>query len=532
MPFIHPRTALLALLAACSASALADNISLRVSYSADHGKVSFTPVHAETGTFAVTPNARDGRDSAQWKVIARDAQGQVRYQVAVPNTLVRHVEVFDPRTRAIDKAFELPESSGMFEVALPYDQSVASVEVVAQNAGQPATLAASAPLASFNRATLDAAVSHSRSARATLAAPATATTIIETGPAATRMDYVFIGDGYTAAEMDKWHADAQKIINGFMADPLFAANRGAMNVRRVDVVSNESGVDEPDKGIYKDTALDAYFYCGQVDRLICVNTTKVFDVVGSVLAPDARDVIIVVSNSTRYGGSGGQVAALSMNAQSIEVTLHEIGHTAFGLADEYDYGSCSLGAEPPEADVSRDGSRNVKWNRFIAAGTQVPTNPGVYANGTVGTFVGAQYCASGKYRPTENSRMRTLGYPWHAVNENAAHAVFAHYAGSGGVTQTGSLSNGGVAYAPSAAPGYVQAGAGTFTVQLAGPATADFDLYLYKWVNGAWTMVARSEGPTASESISYNGSAGYYYAKASSYSGSGAYTLTYSFPSN
>jgi hypothetical protein len=531
MHLIHPRAALLALLALCGASALADNISLRVSYSADHGKVSFTPVHAETGTFAVTPNARDGRDSAQWKVIARDAQGKVRYQVAVPNTLVRHVEVFDPRTRAIAQAFELPESSGVFEVALPYDQGVARVDVVAQNAGQPATLAAAVPLASFNRAALDAVVSRGRTARATLAAPASATTIIATGPAAARMDYVFIGDGYTAGEMAKWHADAQKIINGFMADPLFSANRGAMNVRRVDVVSNESGVDEPDKGIYKDTALDAYFYCGQVDRLICVNTAKVLDVVGSVLAPDARDVIIVVSNTTRYGGSGGQVAALTMNEQSIEVTLHEIGHTAFGLADEYDYGSCSLGAEPPEADASRDGSRNVKWNRFIAAGTQVPTNPGVYANGTVGTFVGAQYCASGKYRPTENSRMRTLGYPWHAVNENAARLVFARYAASG-ITQTGTLAAGGVAYAPAAAPGYVQAGAGTFTVQLGGPATADFDLYLYKWVNGAWTMVARSDGPSAAESISYNGSAGYYYAKASAYSGSGAYTLTYSFPGN
>jgi hypothetical protein len=532
MSLIRPSAALFALLALCSASALAANISLRVSYSADHGKVSFTPVHAETGTFAVTPNARDGRDRAQWKVIARDARGKVRYQVAVPNTLERHVEVFNPRTRAIAQAFEMPETSGVFEVALPYDQSVASVDVVAQNAGGPATLAASAPVASFSRAALDAAVSRSRSQRAMLAAPASATTIISTGPAAARMDYVFIGDGYTAAEMDKWHADAKKVIDGFMADPLFAANRGAMNVRRVDVASNESGVDEPDKGIYKDTALDAYFYCGQVDRLICVNTAKVFDVVGSVLAPDARDVIIVISNSTRYGGSGGQVAALTMNAASIEVTLHEIGHTAFGLADEYDYGSCSLGAEPPEADVSRDGSRNVKWNRFIAAGTPVPTNPGVYANGTVGTFVGAQYCASGKYRPTENSRMRTLGYPWHVVNETAARSVFARYAGNGGVTQTGTLANGGVAYAPSASPGYVQAGAGTFTVQLSGPATADFDLYLYKWWNGAWTLVARSESPDASESISYNGSAGYYYAKVSSYSGSGAYSLTYSFPSN
>ena len=31
--------------------------------------------------------------------------------------------------------------------------------------------------------------------------------------------YVFVGDGYTAVEMSKWQADAQKVINGFLADP-------------------------------------------------------------------------------------------------------------------------------------------------------------------------------------------------------------------------------------------------------------------------------------------------------------------------
>jgi hypothetical protein len=148
----------------------------------------------------------------------------------------------------------------------------------------------------------------------------------------------------------------------------------------------------------------------------------------------------------------------------------------------------------------------------------------------VGNFQGGQYCTSGKYRPTENSRMRTLGYPWYAVNEGTAQKVFAKYTGSGGVTQTGTLASGGTAYAPSASPGYVSAAAGTFTLQLSGPAGTDFDLYLYKWTNNAWTKVAASEGNTSTESISYNGTAGYYYAQVKSYSGSGTYTLVYNFP--
>jgi hypothetical protein len=394
--------------------------------------------------------------------------------------------------------------------------------------------AAAAPssLARFDRSTLEQALGNAKAARSAMLAAtpaATATTILNNGSSATHMDYVFIGDGYTAAEMDKWRADAQKVINGFLADPLFNANRASMNIHRVDVASNQSGVDEIDKGIYRDTAMDAEFACYNIERLLCVNNTKATNIAGSVLAPDARDVVVVIANSTRYGGSGGAVATLSMHAQSIEVALHEIGHTAFALADEYEYGSCSTSSEPTEVNVSLNGTRSVKWGGLISGSTAVPTGLGVYPNGTVGTFVGAQYCGSGKYRPTENSRMRTLGYPWHAVNEGAVQKVFAKYTGTG-VTQTGSLASGGSAYAPSAAPGYVSAGAGTITLKLSGPANADFDLFLFKWSNNAWVKVAASEGNTSTESISYNGSAGYYYAQVKSYSGSGTYSLTYAFP--
>jgi len=47
-------------------------------------------------------------------------------------------------------------------------------------------------------------------------------------------------------------------------------------------------------------------------------------------------------------------------------------------------------------------------------------------------------------------------------------------------------------------------------------------------VNGSWTVVAKSEGPSSTESISYVGEAGYYYLQLKSYSGSGSYTLKYS----
>ena len=535
MALLRNSIALLALMAAGVAQA--DNISLRIGFTEGRTGAEFKPLHAEVGKFAVTPNVRQGAEGDQWVVAAKDAQGRVLHEVSVNNGLRRHVETFNPRTGAIDLSTTVQQREGSFEVSLPFDKATASVEVLPKQAGgvlakSGAASAPGAPLVRFDRATLEQAAGSARAARSAMlaTAAATATTILNNGSSATRMDYVFIGDGYTAAEIDKWRADAQKVINGFLADPLFNANRASMNIHRVDVASNQSGVDEIDKGIYRDTAMDGEFACYNIERLLCVNNTKATNIAASVLAPDARDVIVVIANSTRYGGSGGAVATLSMHASSIEVALHEIGHTAFALADEYEYGTCSTSSEPSEVNVSLNGTRSVKWGGLIAGSTAVPTGLGVYPNGTVGAFQGGQYCTSGKYRPTENSRMRTLGYPWHAVNEGAVQKVFAKYTGSGAVTQTGTLASGGSAYAPSASPGYVSAASGMFTMQLSGPSGADFDLYLYKWSNNAWTKVAASEGNTSSESISYNGTAGYYYAQVKSYAGSGSYTLVYNFP--
>ncbi|WP_211371843.1 S8 family peptidase [Marilutibacter maris] len=72
---------------------------------------------------------------------------------------------------------------------------------------------------------------------------------------------------------------------------------------------------------------------------------------------------------------------------------------------------------------------------------------------------------------------------------------------------------------------YYQAAAGTHNGWLQGPSGTDFDLELYRWNGSGWSKVAESITPTSVESVSYNGSAGYYYWRVLSYSGSGSYEL-------
>ncbi len=99
-----------------------------------------------------------------------------------------------------------------------------------------------------------------------------------------------------------------------------------------------------------------------------------------------------------------------------------------------------------------------------------------------------------------------------------------------GVPYGGSLSGkNAIQYQPNGTY-YYSGTSGAHTGCMTGPGNADFDLYLIKWNGNGWSEVAKSEGPTSSESVTYNGSPGYYAWKVSSWSGSGAYTLSLTKP--
>ncbi len=72
---------------------------------------------------------------------------------------------------------------------------------------------------------------------------------------------------------------------------------------------------------------------------------------------------------------------------------------------------------------------------------------------------------------------------------------------------------------------WYQAGAGVHRGWLQGPGNANFDLELYRWNGSRWQRVRRAATSDSNEFIEYNGSAGFYYWRVVSASGSGAYDL-------
>jgi vibriolysin len=96
-------------------------------------------------------------------------------------------------------------------------------------------------------------------------------------------------------------------------------------------------------------------------------------------------------------------------------------------------------------------------------------------------------------------------------------------------TYTGTLSGtGATAYAPTST-GYTSSVSGSHVGKLTGTGT-DFDLYLQKWNGTAWAQVGASEGSTATENVTYSGTAGDYRWRIYAYSGGGSYSICISHP--
>ncbi|AWZ05992.1 MULTISPECIES: M64 family metallopeptidase [unclassified Streptomyces] len=247
--------------------------------------------------------------------------------------------------------------------------------------------------------------------------------LVDNGPTADRLDVVVIGDGYTAAELGKFHADAQAKWAEVTAVEPYTTYRNLFNVWTVDAVSRESGVSgDPDREAVRDTALGSYFWCEDIERLLCVDQPKVDTYVAK--APEA-DLVIVLANSAKYGGAGynepsatlgyeGISTASADNAKSGQVAIHETGHSLGKLADEYFYPGVPdyekyTGPEPAESNIStlsadRLARQRAKWYRWLGE----PSPDG----GTVGAYEGGGYFLTGLQRPTDNSLMRVLGKPF------------------------------------------------------------------------------------------------------------------------
>ena len=213
-------------------------------------------------------------------------------------------------------------------------------------------------------------------------APAPLITIQKTGEPEDRVDFLILGDGYTAAEAKKFEADARRLTEVLFATSPFKENRRSFNVWALCPPAAESGISRPSTGIYRDSPLGATYDAFGSERYVLSFDNRALRRTAQ-FAP--YEFIEVIVNGRTYGGGGifnlySTVAA--DNAFANYVFVHEFGHHFAGLGDEYYTSSV---AYTPAADRVEPWEPNVtalldistlKWRNLaspFANVTPIPT---------------------------------------------------------------------------------------------------------------------------------------------------------------
>ena len=310
------------------------------------------------------------------------------------------------------------------------------------------------------------------------APPGDVIAIQKSGDPAEKVDFLILGDGYTAAERGKFERDARRMLDILFSTSPFKEHRADFNVWGVCPPARESGISRPSTGVHKRSPLGTSYDAFGSERYILTYDNRAFRDIAQFAPYEFAEILV---NGKTYGGGGifnlyGTVAVDS--AAAAYVFVHEFGHHFAALADEYytsdvAYGSPTKKIEPWEPNVTALlDPADLKWKDMVEPGTPLPTpwskdqfeayekeiqkrrreiraqnrpegeiealfreqkeheeklfSQDKYAH-KVGAFEGANYEAKGYYRPQENCIMFTRHDAFCRVCQRAIERVIALY---------------------------------------------------------------------------------------------------------
>lgn len=208
-------------------------------------------------------------------------------------------------------------------------------------------------------------------------------TLHQNGPSANRIDLVFMGDGYTAAEREKFFADVKRLTKDLFEGRTFKSYLPVFNVHAVFKPSNESGIG---KNSAKDTAYGLYRDGNTLRAIFPTHTSAARR---SCQQAPGCDYPILVANDPYYGGLGGEFAiTTSSETSGTKVLRHELGHNFGRVGEEYDGGGY-FGANHASS-LTRVG-----WKHWLSGALKA--EPGV---------------------------ARFIDWPWHYLGNGAFRATF------------------------------------------------------------------------------------------------------------
>jgi hypothetical protein len=237
--------------------------------------------------------------------------------------------------------------------------------------------------------------------------------IQKNGSSAQCVDIVYVAEGYTEGEQDKFFADARRLNADLFAHEPFDKLKNKFNVTAVAAVSSESGTSHPGKGVWKNTLLDAHYDTFYSSRYLMSNQMIA---INDAIAGVPYEQIIVVVNTPVYGGGGIFNSHTMISADdklSNIIVVHEFAHAFAGLADEYYYPGDVMEnfynkkIEPWEENITTLVDFDRKWKDMLPKDAAIPTKLTENSKLTLGVYEGGGYATLGIYRPMQDCRMNT-----------------------------------------------------------------------------------------------------------------------------
>ncbi len=204
--------------------------------------------------------------------------------------------------------------------------------------------------------------------------------LIDNGDPVDKVDLLFIGDGYTAAEAEQFEDDVRRLSGDLFGISPFKEYADQFNVWAIHPPAPESGSNRPSSGIHRYSPTGTTYDAFGAERYVLA-----FDNAGlrEIAQQAPYEHLIILANMETYGGGGifnlyATVAA--QNDWAWYLMIHEFGHSFAGLADEYYTSpdvydtSSPLRPEPWEPNVTAlHDPQNLKWADRVSPDTPVPT---------------------------------------------------------------------------------------------------------------------------------------------------------------
>ncbi len=261
------------------------------------------------------------------------------------------------------------------------------------------------------------------------------TKVVDHGPVDRRFNLVFLSEGYQAPQLSDFVNLVTGVVVSLRLKLPFRELWPAMNVFRIDVASTDSGVDVPATATVRNT-----FFDGRLPgaaRVIRCDEAAVHTLCRAQISQYHYPVVIAQVAGDFASAPNGVSIVGSGNPSIADVVIHELGHSAFGLADEYDADTTDTahfsGPPPAEPNVAKiTDLAKVPWHNLVTPGLTRVRNPDCSkpsVNGAasppdqIGLFEGARHAHCDLYRPAGDCKMRHIATQFCTVCIEQARAT-------------------------------------------------------------------------------------------------------------